>query len=102
MVLQHSTQQLEQLAVVRLERLRVGLHHLIQKQEADLFGSRSFFFFNSSTLTKKTILTKPIQVNKNLSIFCVAALCGFVEELQEGRPAVWGLVFDHNCTQLGQ
>lgn len=37
-VLQHGAQQLEQLAVVRLERLGVGLHHLVQEQEADLFG----------------------------------------------------------------
>lgn len=42
------------------------------------------------------------QANKNLSVFCVAALCGFVEELQEGGPAVWGLVFDHDCAQLGE
>lgn len=42
-VLQHGAQQLEQLAVVRLERLGVGLHHLVQEQEADLFGGESCF-----------------------------------------------------------
>lgn len=42
-VLQHGAQQLEQLAVVRLERLGVGLHHLVQEQEADLFGGDSCF-----------------------------------------------------------
>lgn len=39
-VLQHGAQQLQQLAVVRLERLGVGLHHLIEEQEADLCGER--------------------------------------------------------------
>lgn len=38
MVLQHSTEQLQQLAVVRFERLGVGLDHLVQQQEANLLG----------------------------------------------------------------
>lgn len=29
-VLQYSAEQLQQLAVMRLERFRVGLHHLVQ------------------------------------------------------------------------
>lgn len=36
MVLQDSTEQLEQLAVVRLERFRVGLNNLVKEQEANL------------------------------------------------------------------
>lgn len=40
--------------------------------------------------------------NMNLSIFCVAALGGFTEELQQGGPAVGGLVFDHHRAQLGE
>lgn len=35
-VLQHRAEQLQQLPVVRLERLRVGLHHLVQQKEAHL------------------------------------------------------------------
>lgn len=40
-VLQHSMKQLEQLDVVRLERFRIRLHHLIQQQEANLFGKKT-------------------------------------------------------------
>lgn len=36
-VLQGGTEQLQQLAVVRLEGCGVGLYHLIQQQEANLF-----------------------------------------------------------------
>lgn len=43
-VLQHSMKQLQQLAVVRLERLRIGLHHLIQQQEANLLGKKTIYF----------------------------------------------------------
>lgn len=39
-VLQYRTKQLQQLAVVRLERLRVGLQHLIQQQEANLLRKK--------------------------------------------------------------
>lgn len=39
---------------------------------------------------------------RNLSVFGVAALGGFAEELQERRPAVRGLVFDHDGAQLGE
>lgn len=39
-VLQHSTEQLQQLAVVRFERLGVGLDHLVQQQEANLLGRK--------------------------------------------------------------
>lgn len=50
------------------------------------------------------------SLNKSLAISCVlylsvmriAALGGLIEELQQGRPAVWCLMFDHHCTQLGQ
>ena len=42
-VLQHGAEQLQQLAIMRLERLRVGFHHLVQKQEANLVGEKIFF-----------------------------------------------------------
>lgn len=35
-VLQHRTKQLQQLAIVRFERLRVRIHHLIQQQQSNL------------------------------------------------------------------
>lgn len=41
MVLQHSTKQLQQLAVVRFERLGVRLNHLVQQQEANLLEKKS-------------------------------------------------------------
>lgn len=40
-VLQSATQQLQQLAVVRLEGFWVGLQHLVEQQETNLFGQTS-------------------------------------------------------------
>lgn len=37
-----------------------------------------------------------------LSVMRDAALGGLIKKLQQGRPAVWCLMFNHNCTQLGQ
>ena len=39
-VLQHGAKQLQQLAVVRLEGLRVRVHHFTEEQEAHLRGGR--------------------------------------------------------------
>lgn len=40
-VLQYKTKQLQQLTIVRLKGYRVGLHHLVEEQEADLLGKKS-------------------------------------------------------------
>lgn len=45
-VLQHSTKQLQQLAVVRFERLGVRLNHLVQQQEANLLGRKEHCYFS--------------------------------------------------------
>ncbi|TNN84730.1 hypothetical protein EYF80_005145 [Liparis tanakae] len=47
----HSVEQLEQLAVVRLESFRVRLHHLIQQQEADLSGKKDIHCFFTLNLS---------------------------------------------------
>lgn len=101
MVLQHSTQQLQQLAVVRLEGLRVGIHNFIQQQEANLLGGKKNdheHVLQYNTLSQ-FLLNLCILY---LSVIRIAALGGLTEEIQQGRPAVWCLVFNHHCTQLGQ
>lgn len=40
-VLQYKTKQLQQLTIVRLKWFRVGLHHLVEEQEANLLGKKS-------------------------------------------------------------
>lgn len=37
-----------------------------------------------------------------LSVMGVGALGGLIEELEQGRPAVWCLMFNHNSTELGE
>lgn len=56
---------------------------------------------NKTKQKKHKTKRKPNGI-RNLSVFGVAALGGFAEELQERRPAVRGLVFDHDGAQLGE